>query len=117
MSFRLKKKKPRPIPMILHCPGCGAQHIDEPEECSDEGCPHYGTPHSHTDLWQNPPHKEHKCRVCEKLWTPANVPTMGVKELPAVGKPDFYKNCVFEHEAGDCVGGLMAGKERCPHDV
>ena len=33
-----------PIPMLLYCPQCGEQHIDEPDE--------------RTPDWTNPPHRE-----------------------------------------------------------
>lgn len=42
-----------------YCPLClaGWAHmtavIDEPGECPDEGCPHYGTPHSHVRMKGN----------------------------------------------------------------
>src|SRR6185312_2507690 len=42
-----------PIPMVLHCPSCGAQHIDAPE-------PENG--------WDNPPHRSHSCHTCKTVW-------------------------------------------------
>lgn len=53
----------RPIPMVLFCPECGAQHIDAPD-------PERG--------WENPPHKSHLCHACATVWRPADVPTNGV---------------------------------------
>lgn len=52
-----------PIPMVLHCPACGVQHIDEPSEG-----------------WDNPPHRSHKCGGCGIIWRVADVPTVGVPE-------------------------------------
>jgi hypothetical protein len=51
-----------PIPMILHCPECGHQHIDEGE-------------------WATRPHKNHLCQFCDHLWKPAIIPTVGVINL------------------------------------
>lgn len=60
-----------PIPMILHCPYCYGQHIDEPE-------PQIG--------WTNPPHRTHLCHGCKRTWRPADVETTGVRELPRAGR-------------------------------
>lgn len=49
------------IPMILHCPECKEQHIDEDEWAT-------------TRL-----HKTHLCLHCGHLWRPMDVPTVGVK--------------------------------------
>jgi hypothetical protein len=55
-----------PIPMVLHCPKCGTQHIDEP-----------------TPEWPNPPHRSHLCSNpdCGTIWRPADVPTVGVARV------------------------------------
>lgn len=66
---------PDPIPMILHCPTCGAQHIDAPEP--DKG-------------WTNPPHRSHLCHDCGTTWRPADVPTTGVHHIRTVGKGDTW---------------------------
>lgn len=71
---------PAPISMVLHCPACGKQHIDEA-----------------TEEWDNPPHRSHLCLFCGRIWRPADVPTMGVAAIltkgandsPAVEKPDL----------------------------
>lgn len=55
-----------PVPMVLHCPKCGVQHIDAPE-------PENG--------WDNPPHKSHLCHGCGTIWRPADVPTAGVASV------------------------------------
>lgn len=60
-----------PIDMIIFCPKCGLQHIDEP----------------HGD-WDNPPHKSHECQACFHIWRVADVPTNGVKTIKTVGKHD-----------------------------
>lgn len=59
----------RPIDMVLHCPKCGLQHIDEPDERSPG--------------WTNPPHKSHLCHGCLLVWRAADIPTNGVKSLPS----------------------------------
>jgi predicted RNA-binding Zn-ribbon protein involved in translation (DUF1610 family) len=63
------------IPMILHCPNCGAQHIDAPE-------PENG--------WTNPPHRSHTCHRCGMIWRPADVPTVGVLRITTRGKSDTW---------------------------
>jgi predicted Zn-ribbon and HTH transcriptional regulator len=60
---RLIEVSNRPIDVVLHCPHCKLQHIDAPEP--DAG-------------WTNPPHREHLCHGCRKLWRPAVVYTNGV---------------------------------------
>ena len=60
-----------PIPLILHCPACGHQHIDRP-----------------SGEWMNTPHRSHKCNVCEHIWRPADVATCGVAELKTYGAHD-----------------------------
>ena len=56
-----------PIPMLLDCPICGQNHIDE-------------------GVWVAKPHKTHLCAGCGHEWRPANVPTVGVYALePAAG--------------------------------
>lgn len=52
-----------PIPMVLHCPHCRAQHVDEGE-------------------WATEPHRTHLCAECDCEFRPANVHTVGVKKLP-----------------------------------
>lgn len=67
-----------PIPMILHCPRCHQQHIDEPDP---------------SDNWENPPHKSHKCvgpEGCGCVWRPADIPTMGVKRIGSAGEKDNW---------------------------
>lgn len=52
-----------PIPMLLHCPMCGARHIDEGE---------FATKIHHT----------HACQTCGHVWRPAIISTVGVQFLP-----------------------------------
>lgn len=66
-----------PIPMILFCPVCHLQHIDEVDEVTNPG-------------WENPPHTSHKCLNCGVVWRPAMVETEGVRILPYHGKSDTW---------------------------
>ena len=72
-----------PIDMVLHCPACGVQHIDAPEETdpSTWTAEQYGH-------WTNPPHRSHLCADCGHVWRPADVPTNGVRAATTVGKND-----------------------------
>jgi hypothetical protein len=65
----------QPIPMVLHCPSCGEQHVDAPEPASG---------------WTNPPHKSHLCHGCGEVWRPADVATTGVQEITTRGKADTW---------------------------
>jgi len=57
-----------PLKMILHCPSCGKQHIDEVDEVNNPG-------------WENPPHHKHKCLNCGWVWEPCKLDTEGVHHL------------------------------------
>lgn len=75
-----------PIPMILHCPSCGLQHIDAPdmhEVTGSEG-------RVHEAGWTNPPHRSHLCAGCGCIWRPADVPTVGVASIATRGKDDDH---------------------------
>jgi len=71
------KPEVAPIPMVLHCPSCHAQHIDEPDE--------------RTPDWTNPPHRSHLCHSCGTIWRPADVATVGVRAIQTRGKADCIK--------------------------
>lgn len=58
-----------PIPMRLHCPDCGALHIDEGE-------------------FATKPHHTHACQHCGNVWRPAIVATVGVRFLPGFKNAD-----------------------------
>lgn len=57
-----------PIPMVLHCPVCALQHVDEGE-------------------WIAAEHRTHLCAACGNEWRPSNTATIGVKAL-ARARPD-----------------------------
>ena len=63
----------KPIDMVLRCPVCAMQHIDEPQP--DRG-------------WDNPPHRSHECQGCGNVWRPADIPTNGVVSIKTQGKLD-----------------------------
>lgn len=63
----------KPIDILLFCPQCGEQHVDEPQ--LEKG-------------WDNPPHKSHECQFCGWVWRPADVPTNGVLTIRTKGKVD-----------------------------
>lgn len=76
---------PAPIDMVLHCPACGLQHIDEPEggpEMQPDGSVHT------EEYWSNPPHRSHLCHSCGHIWRPADVPTNGVAAVKTRGQND-----------------------------
>lgn len=75
-----------PIDMVLHCPACGVQHIDEPDE--------------RTPDWKNPPHRSHLCHGCEHIWRPADIATNGVRAIVTQGKNDSPRPCRTLFEAG-----------------
>lgn len=75
-----------PIPMVLHCPACGTQHIDAPDA---EGHAHAATDGTES-RWDNPPHRSHKCNdpTCNHIWRPADVCTTGVFAVSTKGQND-----------------------------
>lgn len=75
-ASQAETKAVHPIDMVLHCPRCGLQHIDEPDERSPD--------------WENPPHRSHLCHGCGCIWRPADVATNGVRGTMTVGKADNW---------------------------
>jgi hypothetical protein len=84
-----------PIPMILHCPACGRQHVDAPE--SETG-------------WTNPPHRSHTCHGCGVIWRPADVATVGVASISTRGNADTYDGKASARQAGIREGIEMAAQ-------
>lgn len=94
--------EPTPIDLVLHCPHCGMQHIDQPESLSAYRAraqlaqPLDYVSESASDApqtrWANPPHRSHLCRSedggCGHIWRPADVPTNGVAAISTTGKHD-----------------------------
>lgn len=52
------------IPVVLHCPLCKVQHIDQLEEDGTD--------------WATRPHRKHLCAACKHVWQPYPVGTYGV---------------------------------------
>ena len=99
--------QPAPIDMILHCPSCGKQHVDAPDEVKGVHRPEeWGSPKQLTcscgnpdpnHVWENPPHRSHLCHGCGNIWRPADVPTNGVLHIQTSGKNDnirFSRNAI-----------------------
>ena len=80
---RLRVRMGRSIPMVLHCPRCGMQHVDAPGPG-----------------WTNPPHRSHQCQNegCGTIWRPSDLPTVGVVAIQTTGKADNWVS------AGVCSG-------------
>jgi hypothetical protein len=90
-----------PIQMILHCPACGVQHIDAPDE--------------RTEAWGNPPHRSHLCHGCGHIWRPADVATEGVAAIQTRGSNDspaasLSPLCGAQHAESGKEGGLTIGE-------
>ncbi|MDQ4121688.1 MAG: hypothetical protein M3209_09610 [Acidobacteriota bacterium] len=107
-------KEIKPIDILLFCPRCGEQHIDEasPEIC--ELCGHGRSEHFNAgernicgggepgdendcqcdgfEAWLNPPHKSHRCKFCNHVWRPSDHPTRGVAAIVAKGKAEHSRN-------------------------
>ena len=88
------------IDMVLHCPKCGTQHIDEDNyeelriEAAELGVDREGERELERWIeereWSNPPHRSHLCqnRKCGHIWRPADVPTNGVAAIKTAGTKD-----------------------------
>jgi hypothetical protein len=90
-----------PIPMVLHCPSCGTQHIDEA-----------------TPEWPNPPHRSHLCsnEDCGTIWRPADVLTVGVAAIATRSACDNWVPGVQAERAGYDLrdeGDVAHGCEAC----
>ena len=79
----------RPIPMILFCPKCHVQHVDELEPAGSRLNP------GAVDIdWSKRPHRTHLCKMpsCGHMFRPSNFATVGVAELPPdVKRPERGK--------------------------
>lgn len=86
---RMRSRRPAveapPIPMVLHCPRCGTQHIDEA-----------------TPEWDNPPHRSHACQKCGCIWRPADVATVGVATITTRGRADNWEPGAVGKAGGFC---------------
>lgn len=86
-----------PVPMVLACPQCGVQHIDEGEWAA--------TRH----------HKTHQCQACKHEWRPFPYATVGV----AAGAPSDVTAALGDggEDAPEmpyvCPGCHVVGDEKC----
>jgi len=88
----------KPIDMLLFCPMCGIQHVDEPDE--------------RTEGWTNPAHRSHLCHGCGCIWRPADVPMNGVVRIATVGKADTWgesNSAALATPSPDYAGMVEAG--------
>lgn len=91
------------LDLLLFCPNCHKQHIDEatPDVC--ELCGKHRDDHPEIgkvlrceqsgeefQSWFNPPHKSHRCGYCNTVWRPADFPTNGVDQIEKRGKGDTW---------------------------
>ena len=82
LDAAIAEQHPTPIPMLLWCPRCHAQHVDAPSEG-----------------WDNPPHRSHLCHACGCVWRPADVETTGVAAIGTRGSRDTWS--IAEHRTAD----------------
>jgi len=66
----------QPINMLLWCPQCHTQHVDEPD--------------ARTEGWNTPLHRSHLCHNCGTIWRPADIPTNGIVAISTRGKADTW---------------------------
>ena len=69
------------VDMLLFCPACGDQHIDEPERSLGPG-------NTERLDWDNPPHRSHLCHGCGHIWRPSDIHTNGVAAIRSKGVND-----------------------------
>lgn len=82
-----------PVALLLFCPRCEAQHVDASERDSHAWCKVCKSPpaapcYEGCTVWQNPPHRSHKCHHCNYVWRPADVFTTGIEQLETRGAND-----------------------------
>lgn len=93
----------KPIDMVLHCPACGLQHVDAPDE--------------RTPGWVNEPHRSHLCHDCGHIWRPADVPTNGVAAVKTKGKADSPVDQAPNAQQAEHVPEVHFGKTMKPETL
>jgi hypothetical protein len=83
------------VDMLLYCPNCGEQHIDEPQPEKN---------------WTNPPHRSHECQDCGHIWRPCDLPTNGVAKILTQGQRDGFAKPKYFATADDFDKALEAAK-------
>lgn len=89
----LPNAQPEVVDMLLFCPNCFEQHVDEakPDVCETCGlseAEHIENGSDDFTAWLNPSHKSHRCSSCNHVWRPSDTPTNGVLKLETKGKAD-----------------------------
>lgn len=113
----------KPIDMLLFCPQCGEQHVDEakPDVCETCGGEQDEFPRNEGALictckvftaWLNPPHKSHRCTSCNHVWRPADVPTNGVRYTATTGSRDGNPRPRYFATAKDYEDAVAKKEER-----
>lgn len=77
-----------PIPMLLFCPQCGMQHIDQIETTLVWTGGAVKEPSHEETTWDNPPHRSHLCAGCGHIWRPCDRATTGVAAITTKGQAD-----------------------------
>lgn len=106
------QRQSAPVDMLLFCPHCGEQHIDAArpnicQECGAHkvscGCPAFVA-------WMNPPHKSHRCEMCNHVWRPADIPTNGVMQIKTAGSNDGNTRPRYYYTAKDFEDAVSAAQ-------
>lgn len=92
-----------PIDMLLFCPHCGEQHVDEakPDVCETCGGNKPTCTCDTFTAWLNPSHKSHRCNFCNHVFRPADVPTNGVQAIKSKGERDGNPRPRYYYTAKD----------------
>ncbi len=102
----------KPVDMLLFCPNCGEQHVDEakPDACETCGQNLQGCACETFTAWLNPPHKSHRCSYCNHVFRPADVPTNGVLQIQTAGKNDGNPRPRYIKTAKDFYDAIRAAE-------
>jgi hypothetical protein len=115
-----------PVPMVLHCPKCGVQHIDESNEeevritAAERGFvvgSRDWEDFIEKNEWLNPPHKTHQCQSCKHEWRPFDYATTGVEKCDKA--PDGWMCSRAKGHGGPCAAGYavtMAPRNGIPDE-
>lgn len=98
----------RSVDLLLFCPQCGEQRVDEPQPEKD---------------WNNPPHRSHECQFCNHIWRPSDVATNGVLAIQTKGQRDGnarprYFATAHDYEQAELeqvLGRLRQGEKLLAH--
>lgn len=111
ISWALVKQELRdlraPVPMLIFCPRCSRQHIDEPDPSKCGSCGHSDGAHAagtatsrcqafdcmcnKFEPWNNPEHRSHYCGNCGLKFRLCDRATEGVRFIETAGSADDVK--------------------------